>query len=101
MIKRKKLKKIIVLSSLLFSFVGLSSFYLFQMVKMSEIAYTIGKNTAIVKNLEKETAELKLDISKQKNLKNAEEKIIDQGFKKVSSSSINYIVIPEISLAKN
>lgn len=68
---------------------------------MSETAYSIGKNITTVDNLKKETAELKLSISKQKNLRNAEEKIIEEGFQKVSMNTKNYIIISEISLAKN
>jgi cell division protein YceG involved in septum cleavage len=101
MIKIKKLRRKIIISSLFFSLLGLSFFYLLQMTKMSENAYTIGKKTEIAIELGKETDELKLKISKQKNLKNAEEKILEQGFQKLISGNISYVIIPEISLAKN
>jgi len=98
MTKNKK-KKFIILSSIIFSVLSLSVFYIFQMVKISETAYINGKNTTNLEQLKEEVSDLKLSISKQKNLKNAEEKIIEKGFQKVSSNTISYIVIPEISLA--
>jgi len=100
MTKRNKRKKNLILVSVLFSLSLLTFFYLFQVVKMSETAYQIGKNNTTIDYLKKENANLKLSISQQKNLKNAEEKIIGEGFLKVSASTRNYIVIPEISLAK-
>ena len=96
---KKNKKKFIILSSIIFSVLSLSVFYIFQMVKISETAYINGKNTTNLEQLKEEVSDLKLSISKQKNLKNAEEKIIEKGFQKVSSNTISYIVIPEISLA--
>jgi len=100
MTKRNKRKKNLVLVSILFSLSLLTFFYLFQVIKMSETAYQIGKNITTINSLKKENANLNLSISQQKNLKNAEEKIIEEGFLKVSANTRNYIVIPEISLAK-
>lgn len=100
MTKRNKRKKKLVLLSILFSFSALSIFYIFQIIKIYETAYINGKNIVTINNFKKENAELKLSISQQKNLKNAEEKIIEEGFQKVSTSTRNYIIIPEISLAK-
>ena len=96
---KKNKKKFIILFSIIFSVLSLSVFYIFQMVKISETAYINGKNTTNLEKLREEVSDLKLSISKQKNLKNAEEKIIEKGFQKVSSNTISYIVIPEISLA--
>ncbi|MFA5228526.1 MAG: hypothetical protein WC446_02090 [Candidatus Paceibacterota bacterium] len=100
MTKRNKRKKNLVLLSVLFGFSALVVFYFFQVVKISETGYLMGKKMTTIENLKKENAELKLSISQQRNLKNAEEKIIEEGFQKVSISTRNYIVIPEVSLAK-
>lgn len=100
MTKRNKRKKNLVLLSILFGFSALTVFYFFQVIKMSETGYLMGKNITTIENLKKENSELKLSISQQRNLKNAEEKIIEEGFQKVSASTRNYIIIPEISLAK-
>lgn len=100
MTKRNKRQKNLVLLSILFGFSALTVFYFFQVIKMSENGYLMGKNITIIENLKKENAELKLSVSKQRNLKNAEEKIIEEGFEKVSTRTTNYIIIPEISLAK-
>jgi len=100
MTKRSKRKKNLVLVSILFSLSLLTFFYLFQVIKMSETAYQIGQNIIKIENLKKENADLKLSISQQKNLKDVEEKIIEEGFLKVSENTRNYIIIPEMSLAK-
>ena len=100
MTKRSKRKKNLVLASILFSLSLLTFFYLFQVIKMSETAYQIGQNITKIENLKKENANLKLSISQQKNLKDVEEKIIEEGFLKISEKTRNYIIIPEMSLAK-
>ena len=100
MTKRSKGKKNLVLASILFSLSLLIFFYLFQVIKMSETAYQIGQNITKIENLKKENANLKLSISQQKNLKDVEEKIIEEGFLKISENTRNYIIIPEMSLAK-
>jgi hypothetical protein len=42
-------------------------------------------------------AELRLSVSKSRNLINIEEKVLGAGFEKVSK--LNYIVVPESTLA--
>lgn len=100
MTKRNKRKKSLLLASILFGFSALTTFYFFQIIKISETAYSIGKNINKIESLKKENAELKLSISQQRNLKNAEEKISEKGFQKISTNTRNYIIVPEISLAK-
>jgi len=99
MTKTNRRKNKILLFSILFIFSGLLTFYFVQVVKMSEVAYQIGMNSATISEVKKEVIDLNLSVSKQKNLKNAEEKVIEQGFQKVSMNTRNYIVVPEISLA--
>ena len=99
MTKTNRRKNKILLFSILFIFSGLLTFYFIQVVKMSEIAYQIGVNSTTISEVKKEVIDLNLSVSKQKNLKNAEEKVIEQGFQKVSANTRSYIVIPEISLA--
>lgn len=72
-------------------------FYVFQVVKLSETAYIRGEKEATIKNLKKETAELKLTVSKGRNLVNIEERVLEEGFQKVSK--LDYIVISEASVA--
>ncbi len=100
MTKRSKRKKKLVLFSVLLSFSALTIFYISQIIKVYEIGYLIGKNTDIVNSLQEENAELKLAVSQKSNLKNAEEKLIEKGFQKISASTINYIIVSDMSLAK-
>ena len=72
-------------------------FYVFQVVKLTEAGYIRGENDAKIKELKKETAELRLLVSKDRNLVNIEEKVLEEGFQKVSK--FNYILVPEASLA--
>jgi len=72
-------------------------FYVFQVVKLTEAGYIRGEREALIKDLKKENAELKLAVSKDRNLVNIEEKVVAEGFQKVSK--FNYIVVPETSLA--
>ncbi|MFA5754878.1 MAG: hypothetical protein WC909_00735 [Candidatus Paceibacterota bacterium] len=99
MTKTNRRKNKILLFSILFIFSGLLTFYFVQVVKMSEVAYQIGMNSATISEVKKEVIDLNLSVSRQKNLKNAEEKVIEQGFQKVSMNTRSYIVVPEISLA--
>jgi hypothetical protein len=72
-------------------------FYVFQVVKLTETGYIRGEKDAIIKNLKKETAELKLTVSKGRNLVNVEEKVLEEGYQKVSK--LEYIVVSETSVA--
>ena len=72
-------------------------FYVFQIVKLTEAGYIKGERETIIRSLKKETAELKLLVSKDRNLVNIEEKVLENGFQKVSK--LNYIIVPEASLA--
>ncbi|MFA5714713.1 MAG: hypothetical protein WC998_03150 [Candidatus Paceibacterota bacterium] len=77
--------------------VAMVCFYVFQVVKLTETGYARGEKEAIIKNLKKETAELKLTVSKGRNLVNVEEKVLEEGYQKVSK--LEYIVVSEASVA--
>jgi hypothetical protein len=51
-----------------------------------------------MKELKKDIAELKLSVNKDRNLQNLEEKVIEQGFQKVSK--LNYIVVSSATVAQ-
>jgi hypothetical protein len=70
-------------------------FYVFQVVKLTEAGYMRGERESLIKDLKKETAELKLAVSKDRNLVNIEEKVVAEGFQKVSK--FDYIVVSEAS----
>lgn len=72
-------------------------FYIFQVVKLTEAGYIRGERESLIKDLKKETAELKLAVSKDRNLVNIEEKVVAEGYEKVSK--FDYIIVPENSLA--
>jgi len=72
-------------------------FYVFQVVKLTETGYIRGEMDSQIKELKKQTAELKLLVSKDRNLVNIEEKVLEEGFQKVSK--LNYILVSEASLA--
>lgn len=72
-------------------------FYVFQVVKLTEAGYLRGEKESLIKSLKEETAELKLAVSKDRNLVNIEEKVSEQGFEKINK--LNYIVVPDNSLA--
>lgn len=72
-------------------------FYVFQVVKLTEAGYLRGEKESTIKSLKKETAELKLLVSKDRNLVNVEEKVLENGFQKVSK--LDYILVSEASLA--
>lgn len=72
-------------------------FYIFQVVKLTEAGYLRGQKESLITDLKKQTAELKLAVSKDRNLVNIEDKVAEQGFEKVSK--MNYIVVSEGSLA--
>jgi|WetSurMetagenome_2_1015567.scaffolds.fasta_scaffold701838_1 hypothetical protein len=82
--------------SILLAFV-LVCFYVFQVVKLTEAGYAKGERETSIKALKKETAELKLAVSKDRNLINIEEKVVAEGYQKISK--LNYIVVPEGSVA--
>jgi hypothetical protein len=88
----KKFFMIIVMVSL-----ALVCFYVFQVVKLTESGYIKGERETAIKELKKEVAELKLSVSKDRNLINIEEKVLGAGFEKVSK--LNYIVVPEATVA--
>ena len=94
-ISKTNSKKILAVSTIIAT--ALICFYVFQIVKLTEAGYIKGEKEAAIKELRKENAELKIAISKDRNLSNFEEKVLTEGFQKVSK--VNYIVIPEISLA--
>ena len=73
-------------------------FYIFQIVKYTETSYFIGERTEAMKELKKDIAELKLSVNKDRNLQNLEEKVIEQGFQKVSK--LNYIVVSSATVAQ-
>ncbi|MDD3386598.1 MAG: hypothetical protein PHU17_02060 [Candidatus Pacebacteria bacterium] len=99
MTKTNRRKNKILFFSIVFLFSGLLTFYFFQIVKMSEIAYEMGIKNDMINETKEEIIDLNLSVSKQKNLKNAEQKVIEQGFQRVSINTRSYIVVPEISLA--
>ncbi|MFZ3054421.1 MAG: hypothetical protein WA091_00345 [Minisyncoccales bacterium] len=72
-------------------------FYVFQVVKLTEAGYLRGERESSIKDLKKENAELKLAVSKDRNLVNIEEKVVAEGYEKVSK--FNYIIVPETSVA--
>jgi len=72
-------------------------FYIFQVVKLTEAGYLRGQKESMITDLKKQTAELKLAVSKDRNLVNIEEKVAEQGFEK--ASKLNYIVVSDASLA--
>ncbi|MFA5310493.1 MAG: hypothetical protein WC386_02275 [Candidatus Paceibacterota bacterium] len=72
-------------------------FYVFQVVKLTEAGYIRGERESLIKDLKKETAELKLAVSKDRNLVNIEEKVVAEGYEKVNK--FDYIIVPENSLA--
>jgi ATP-dependent protease HslVU (ClpYQ) ATPase subunit len=72
-------------------------FYIFQVVKLTEAGYLRGERESLIRDLKKETAELKLAVSKDRNLVNIEEKVSEEGFQKINK--LNYIVVPDNSLA--
>jgi hypothetical protein len=76
---------------------ALVCFYVFQVVKLTESGYIKGEKETSIKELKKEVAELKLSVSKSRNLINIEEKVLGAGFEKVSK--LNYIVISDASVA--
>jgi hypothetical protein len=72
-------------------------FYIFQIVKLTESGYIKGERETSIKELKKEVAELKLSVSKDRNLVSIEEKAAQEGFEKVSK--VNYIISSETSVA--
>lgn len=72
-------------------------FYIFQVVKLTEAGYLRGEKETAINELKKETAELKLSVSKEGNLVNVEEKVLAEGYQKVSN--LDYIVVSEASVA--
>ena len=76
---------------------ALVCFYVFQVIKLTESGYIKGEREAAIKDLKKEVASLRLDVSKTRNLINIEEKVLSAGFEKVSK--LNYIVVSEASVA--
>ena len=76
---------------------ALVCFYVFQVVKLTESGYIKGEKELAIKNLKKEVAELRLSVSKGRNLINIEEKVLGAGFEKVSK--LNYIVVPDSTIA--
>jgi hypothetical protein len=76
---------------------ALVCFYVFQVVKLTESGYIKGERETTIKELKKEVASLRLSVSKDRNLVNIEEKVLEEGFEKVSK--LNYIVVSEASVA--
>lgn len=76
---------------------ALVCFYVFQVVKLTESGYIKGERETAIRELKKEVAELKLSVSKDRNLINIEEKVLGAGFEKVSK--ISYISAPEATVA--
>jgi hypothetical protein len=76
---------------------ALVCFYVFQVVKLTESGYIKGEKETAIQDLKKEVAELKLSVSKDRNLVNIEEKVLEEGFEKVSK--LSYIVVSEASVA--
>jgi len=72
-------------------------FYIFQVVKLTEAGYLRGEKETSINELKKETAELKLSVSKETNLQNIEAKVLESGYQKVSQ--LDYIVVSEASVA--
>jgi hypothetical protein len=83
---------IIIMASLI-----LVCFYVFQVVKLTESGYIKGERETAIRELKKDVAELKLSVSKDRNLINIEEKVLSEGFEKVSK--LSYIVVSEASVA--
>ena len=77
--------------------ITLVCFYVFQVVKLTEAGYIKGEKESAIQQLKKDTAELKVSLSKDRNLQNIEERVLAEGYQKVSK--LNYIVISEASLA--
>jgi hypothetical protein len=75
----------------------LACFYVFQIVKLTEMNYLVGQKESQEKELKKETAQLELSVSRSSNLTNFESKITEEGYQKISS--INYIVVSEAAVA--
>jgi len=73
-------------------------FYIFQIVKYTETSYFVGERTETINELKKENAQLKLSVNKDRNLQNLEEKVLQQGFEKVSK--LNYIVVSSATVAQ-
>jgi hypothetical protein len=76
----------------------LACFYIFQIVKYTETSYFVGERSEMVKELKKETAQLKLSVNKDRNLQDIEDKVIAQGFEK--ANKLNYIVVPSTTIAQ-
>lgn len=76
---------------------ALVCFYVFQVVKLTESGYIKGEREATIKELRKEVSLLKVSVSKDRNLVNIEEKVLEEGFEKMSE--LSYIVVPEASVA--
>jgi hypothetical protein len=76
---------------------ALVCFYIFQVIKLTESGYIKGEKETAISELKKEVAQLKVEVSKSRNLINIEEKVSEEGFEKVSK--INYIVVSEAALA--
>ncbi len=76
---------------------ALVCFYVFQVVKLTESGYIKGEKETSIQQLKKDVAELKLSVSKDRNLINIEEKVAQEGFEKVSK--VNYIVVSDASVA--
>ncbi len=76
---------------------ALVCFYVFQVVKLTESGYIKGERETTIKELKREVASLKVSVSKDRNLVNIEEKVLEEGFEKVSK--LNYIIVPEASVA--
>ena len=75
----------------------LACFYVFQIVKLTEMNYLVGQKESQEQELKKETAQLEISVSESSNLSNFESKITEEGYQKISS--INYIVVSEASVA--
>lgn len=75
----------------------LACFYIFQIVKLTEANYLIGQKESEVKQLKKDTAQLELSVSEDRNLSNFEAKVSEDGYQKINN--VNYIVVSEASLA--
>jgi len=76
---------------------ALVCFYVFQVVKLTESGYIKGEKETSIQQLKKDVAEMKLSVSKDRNLINIEEKVAQEGFEKISK--VNYIVVSDASVA--
>jgi hypothetical protein len=76
---------------------ALVCFYVFQVVKLTESGYIKGEKETSIQQLKKDVAELKLSVSKDRNLINIEERVAQEGFEKVNK--VNYIVVSDASVA--